>query len=514
MPNSTEILNDVENPEGSSSLPLLSILRILWKHRWLACTLWVLGSLASFFVVRMLPPVYRAEAVVLVDSQKIPTNFVSPTVGGNVPDRLALITQNIMTSARLLKIINTYGLYRQQRRGLTEDELLRRMRDDISVSFEKSWTGDRENVFHVAYEGRSPQIVAEVANRLAGLYVAENAHARERQAANTVAFLDRQLHDAKASLDEQEQRVARFKEEHNGTLPEQQSSLLGDLNSLSVQLQGTQQSIDRAQENKFLLETALSSAESAQETMSANLRASGGSESVPKLKSEILKEQLRKLRLQYTPNYPAVRTLKQEIAEAEREEAAGLGVGSPSARTGARKDLKITPPELVQSRERIATLRAQIDVAKRALESLENDRARVLKAIADCKARIAQLPLVEQEMASIKRNYDESEANYNSLLQKKLAAGVASDMERSQESEQFTVIDPARPPDKQVKSKRSMLAIGGSLGSLALGLLVGLGLEFRKRTLLGEWELPKGTVVLGRVPLIDMAVSISARSKV
>lgn len=514
MPNSTEIVDESASPEESSSLPLLSIVRILWKRRWLAIALWALGSVISFLVVRALPPVYRAEAVVLVDSQKIPTNFVSPTVGGNVPDRLALITQNIMTSARLLNIINAYDLYHQQRRDLTEDELLRKMRDDISVSFEKSWTGDRENVFHVGYQGRNPRIVAEVTNRLAGLYVAENAHARERQAANTVAFLDRQLRDAKASLDQQEQRVARFKEEHNGTLPEQQNSLLGDLSSLSVQLQGTQGSIDRAQENISLLEAALSSAESADETMRANMRASGVSGTVPKLKSEVLKEQLRKLRLQYTPNYPEVRALEQEIAEAEREEAAGQSVPGRPAKPGKQHGLKIVPPELVQSGEHMATLRAQIEVAKHEIESLEKDRTRVLKEIAECKARIAQLPLVEQEMASLKRNYDESESNYNSLLQKKLAAGVASDMERSQESEQFTVIDPARIPDKPIKPKRPLLAIGGSVGSLVLALLVSFGLEFRKRRLLGEWELPAGTMVLGRIPVIDMVRSLPGRSRV
>lgn len=514
MPNSTETVNESTNPEDSSSLPLLSIVRMLWKRKRIAVAFWLLGSVICFFVVRALPPVYRAEAVVLVDSQKIPPNFVSPTVGGNIPDRLALITQNIMTSARLLKIINAYGLYHRQRRELTEDELLRKMRTDISVNFEKSWTGDRENVFHISYQGRNPQVVAEVTNRLAGLYVAENAHARERQAANTVAFLDRQLRDAKTSLDEQEQRVARFKEEHNGRLPEQQNSLLGDLGSLSVQLQGTQQSIGRAQQNESLLEAALSSAEAAEETMRANLKASGGSDAVPKLKSEVLKEQLRKLRLQYTPNYPEVRTLQQEIAEAEREEGAGQPVATQPAKAGTQQALKIVPPELVQSRERIATLRAQIEVAKREIESLEKERARVLKTIAECKARIQQLPLVEQEMTSLKRNYEESETNYNSLLQKKLAAGVASDMERSQESERFTVIDPARPPDKPIEPKRPLLVIGGSIGSLVLGLLVGFGLEFRKRTLLGEWELPAGTVVLGRVPLIDMATPASARGKV
>lgn len=108
-------------------------------------------------------------------------------------------------------------------------------------------------------------------------------------------------------------------------------------------------------------------------------------------------------------------------------------------------------------------------------------------------------------MAALKRNYDESANNYNSLLQKELAAEMATDMERSKNSERFTVIDPARVPQKAIKPKRAVLTVAGSLAGLALGLLIGFGLEFRKQSFLGEWELPPGTVVLGRVPQIKMA---------
>lgn len=525
MPEVTDTARVPAKPQGSSTLQALSILRMLWKRRWLTVVLWVAGTAISIAAVRALPSVYQAQAVILVDSQKIPVDFVSPTVGGNVPDRLALLSQNIMTSARLLKIINTFQLYQGERKSLTEEELLSKLRSDISVDFEKSWTGDRMHVFQLSYQGKDAKTVAGVANQLAGLYVAENALQREHQAEDTLRFLNRQLQDAKASLDQQEQKVARFKQEHTGSLPEQQSSLLGTLSSLSVQLQGIQQSIEQAQENKSLLEAALSAAESANATVRANFRASGGveatgsSDGVPKLKSDTLKEQLRTLRSRYTPNYPEVLELERELAQTEKEEAAraaeaqaaGPGVPDHRKNDGSHETLKIVPPELVQSKERISTLQAQIEAAKHQIESLEKERERVGNAIADCKASINQLPLVEQQMAGLKRDYEESETNYNSLLQKQLAAGVASDMERSQESEQFTIVEPARVPEKPVKPKRPVLAAGGSVASLVMGLLIGFALEFRKRAFLGEWELPSGTVVLGRVPRIDMA-AYTARS--
>jgi len=497
---------------------------MLWKRKWLITTLWLTGSLLSIFVVRLLPSVYTAEAVVLVDSQKIPENFVSPTVSGDILARLALISQNIMTSTRLLDIINTFNLYQNERKHLTREELLHKMRQDISVDFEKSWTGGKMQSFRLGYLGRDAKTVAEVANRLAGLYVAENVRAREDQAEGTVDFLRQQLQEAKKSLDEQEQKVAEFKRQRNGTLPEQQSSLLGTLSSLSVELQGVQTSVDRAQENELSLKAALSAAESSEASLRASLqRESKGSSSIVtdsgrvlKTKSEVLNEQLRALRLKYTADYPEVQALQRELSEATQEEseesaAAPPVGGSRPANSRSGTDVSnqrptIVLPELIQSRERIATLRAQIEIAKHQIDSLEKQHEGLAAAISDCRARINQLPLVEQEMTGIKRNYEESANNYNSLLQKKLAAGVATDMEHSQKSERFTVIDPARTPQKPVKPNRPVLAIVGSLAGLVVGLLLGFALEYRKQTFLGEWELPEGIVVLGRVPLIQMTI--------
>jgi hypothetical protein len=91
------------------------------------------------------------------------------------------------------------------------------------------------------------------------------------------------------------------------------------------------------------------------------------------------------------------------------------------------------------------------------------------------------------------------------LLDKKLAAGVATDMERSKKSERFNIVDSAQVPEKPFKPQRGILTSVGSITGLALGLLLGFGLEYRKHKLLGEWELPLGTIILGRVPVIQMS---------
>ena len=244
-------------------------------------------------------------------------------------------------------------------------------------------------------------------------------------------------------------------------------------------------------------------------------RVSAGSEPASRPKSEILKERLYSLRARYTSRHPDVQELGRQVAQAEREETEesravqAAASASPERLKGGRaipERAPVTvPPQLLQARERVRSIRTQVESAAHEIQSLQQQQQHLLDAIAECKARINKLPLVEQEMAALKRNYEESANNYNSLLQKQLAAGVATDMERAQKSERFMVVEPARPPEKPEKPKRPLLAGAGICASLVIAVLTSLALEGRNRTVLGEWELPPGTVILGRVPVIDMA---------
>lgn len=516
MPSGTKLQSQ------APKLPPLSVARMLWKRRWLALVCWLVASIVSVIVVRSLPSIYQSEAVVLVDSQKIPENYVSPTVNGDIADRLALISQDIMSSSRLLQIINSYGLYQNDRRTHTQQEILQRMHTDISISVEQSWTGGHMQAFKLAYQGSDPKVVTEVANRLAGLYVAENTRARETQAEGTVTFFRNQLSEAKRSLDGQESKLAQFKQEHNGVLPEQENSLLSSLSSARVELQGVQDALNRAHENKVSLESSLATAESSMAALTKSLRPGSknsgptvinlGDE--PQTQSEVLEEKLRTLRLRYTDDYPDIQALEGEIREAKQQELAQAAqmarVLSPSKESSGSDQANddqpalLVTPELVRAREHVTNLKGQIGVTLREIQTLEKRRQNLSVQIEDYETRINKLPLVEQQMSSLNRDYNESANNYNSLLQKELAANMATDMERSKNSERFTIIDAARIPQKPIKPKRGVLASVGSVAGLALGLAFGFVLELRKQSFLGEWELPAGTVVLGRVPQIKM----------
>ena len=498
----------------------LSLAKMLWNRRWMAMGLWVLATATAIVVVRQLHPVYKADVLVLVDSQKIPDRFVASTVDEDLADSLALISQEIMSRTRLTRIIDMFDLYKQERTTKTQEEIIQLMRKDVSLKVEHGAGGGKMGAFRLGYQGANPVVVAKVANELANLYVTENLRTRQDQAEGTVQFLQTQVNDAKKSLSEQEAKVSAFKQKYNGVLPQQENSLLTTLSNLRVQLEGSQEALNRSQAEEEMTQTALSSAEFSAATLEQSLRpkvrsieAPGDvSGSIAAPRSEVLERQLHELLRRYTPQHPAVQALRADLAEARREESEAATAMAQAAKSrksssSLATDDQITSfnPELLHERERIATLKTQLATIKRSIGIETEARQQELATIASVEERVNRLPLVEQQMAALTRNYQTSQENYKSLLDKEFAAGIATQMERSQKSERFTVMDPARIPEKPFKPKRLVIEAAGSLGGLILGALLGVGLEWRKKHLMGEWELPPDVLILGRVPRIEIS---------
>jgi polysaccharide chain length determinant protein (PEP-CTERM system associated) len=505
----------------------LSLLRILWKRKISVVAIWAALSVCTAIVVKRLPAIYRADALILVDSQKIPEHYVSSTVNTDVQDRIAAITQQLLSRSRLTKMMEDFNLYQEERQKFYPEEVLDIMRRDISILPERSLLSNRTGAFRVAYYGKDPNIVAQVANRIANLYIEENLKTREVQAEGTSEFIDAQLKEAKKRLDELEAAVSHYKVSHNGELPQQENSLHSILGRLQVSLEVNRDAINRAQQSKMLLQNTLNAAtdmavaqERAQRTATAAASladrrteaAAERSAADPPTRVETLEAQLRSLRIRYSDQHPEVKRVEAELhrlktAEAQVREAKPANMPAaprPAPATAASRTPAATlSPELAQTRERIAGLQSQLALAAQELEGRKAEQARIQREIGQYESKLTRLPIREQEMSQITRDYEISKANYRSLLDKKIAAEMATEMEHRQKSERFTIGDTARVPGRPFRPNRPLLAGLGSAFGLLLGLVWAFGNEFRRGMVLGEWELPANAVVLGRIPQIE-----------
>ncbi|HLJ48627.1 MAG TPA: Wzz/FepE/Etk N-terminal domain-containing protein [Bryobacteraceae bacterium] len=498
----------------------MSLLRMLWKHRMLITITTLAISIAGLIVIYAMPDIYQADAVIVVDSQKIPEKFVASTVEVTLRDSLNEISHRVLNSSQLQQIIDDLGLYPKERKKKSREEILDQMRNhDLTITLERGFGGVRPGggAFRVTYEGPSPVTVAKVVNRIADLFIRENFRDRAERAAGTSEFLEQRLDEAQKSLDQQEAMLSQYKMRYSGELPQQEPELLGALNRLHSELIANEEAITRAQQNRLLLQNTLQFAETdeagteralAEAEKAAKLQATTKEAAAPKPQpkpSEVVRAQLEAAQLRYTDDHPEVKLLKAELARLEQEEsiaaqqAATSDVAKPIPSPTA---IHPTVADLNRAKERIATVRTQLALMDADIVKRNNDRDRITKEIADYQGRVESLPKREQQMAGLTRDYENSKTNYHSLLEKKMSAEMATQMERGKQSERFAVTDPARVPVKPVKPKRKTLSTVLVIAALGLSLGLTFLIELRKGVVLGEWELPEQMVVLGKIPRI------------
>jgi len=458
---------------------------VCWTVVWVAGWLW--------------PSTYESEAVILVEQQKVPEQYVVPNVSVDLQDRLQSMSQQILSRTRLQATVDQFHLY-ARRKGvpgaLQSEDAVEQMRKDIKIELVEA-PGRRGELtaFKIRYSAGTGELAQQVNAQLTSLFIDENLNSQRQLSESTTAFLENQLTDAKAKLEEQEAKVRAFKAQHLGELPSQLESNVQILSGLQAQLQATQRALDGAQQQKLYFESLLQQYQSAQ----ASLEGTGGTAVQPDLLDKQLQDLKRRLadaRSLYTDNYPDVVALKDEIAKTEKLKkqmeddatAAGQEKDSPVKESADNKEVKPSTGHLGSS---TAMMQIQSQLKANILE-IQNYQKRVKDLetqISAYQARLNLIPGTEQQLVEISRGYEESKANYNSLLQKQMQSQLATSLERRQQGEQFRIIDPPSLPIKPSAPNHLLISIGGLLAGIALGVGLAALLELTDARVQREKDL-------------------------
>lgn len=513
---------------------ILSIAKALWKRKGLMLALWICGSAAIAAVVLTLKPVYQADTLILVEPQKIPENFVAGTVQVMLEARLDILKQQALSRDRLWNLITELNLYSKERAQLTQMEVIQKMREeDVTITLERTWSASRPGAFRVSYKGGQPRLVASVADRIGRFFIEENLRQREAEALDASEFFGNQLKESEQRLKEQEERLSQFKITHNGELPSQEAGLVAEMAQARTELVGIQDTLTRAEQNRVLHESSLTLMKEtmarrrevdqlrSQQTRSALIAQSARTgEPLVQAPTELdrARTELATARGRYLDAHPEVQAALRRVKQLEAEERAALAeraaarrpATSPGTPAGTQAALDLDPNSQAleaESMARLDEMKGRIAAAEQEIEALKARRVRVLAQIETIKARILKIPQNEQALSSITRDYNTSSTNYASLLTRKLDADTSTNMEKQQKSQKLVMLDQAKVPEKPIRPRRALLATGGSIFMLVISLLAVFLLEIRRNVVLGEWELPPGTVVLGRVPVITVSES-------
>ena len=127
----------------------------------------------------------------------------------------------------------------------------------------------RGDAFTISYIGRNPQIVKQVTERLASMFIDESNRDRENVADNATQFLDGSVEDVRRRLQESEKKVEEYRNARAGSLPTQLESNLQAFTNNALEIQSIVQQIHDDQNRRLLLEKQLADVESPERDRSA-----------------------------------------------------------------------------------------------------------------------------------------------------------------------------------------------------------------------------------------------------
>ncbi len=467
------------------------IIEIVLRRRWFIIIPFCLSIIAGIYLSFTLPKIYRASTLILVQAQRVPTNYVRSVISAGIESRINMISQQIMSRTNLENIIDQFKLFSEpEHEKMYMEDKIEDIRKRISVNIRSRRGAD---AFAISFEDTDPERVMRVTNTLATYFIDENLKVREAQAIGTTDFLDDELNNIKTQLEKHEETLLIYRKKFMGELPEQLETNLRILDRQQEQLIEKQKNLRNVKNMLIAFEKQMSELQNMQNDVS--MFSTDGLvefETEGSTRVDQLGEQLSILKTRYTDKHPDVMRLKRMIAELEDQIDQELSESEESE-------------EEVFSGNNYQELQmAQRNEITKEIKTLEADISKIQEQITIYQKRVENTPKREQELLSLKRDYANIKGTYDSLLKRKLEAAISVNMEKKQKGEQFRVIDPARLPEKTIKPNMNRLFAL----TLAAGLVVGCGLVFLLEYFDTSFRRPEDIDSLLGVPVIAILPSV------
>jgi uncharacterized protein involved in exopolysaccharide biosynthesis len=524
----------------------------VWRRRTLVIGVGTVIFLACAALALLLPPVYRSTATILIEDQEIPQDLVRTTISSYADLRIQIISQQVMTRANLMQIVDKYRLFEKERQTQSTEEILASMRQNIKLDLVTSNAQDRGGrratiAFNLSFDDANPANAQRVANELVSLYLSRNLEIRQQKAAETSSFLAEEGERLAKHIDQLEGKIAAFKARNQGRLPEVAAFNVSTRDRLEAEIWAADSQLRTIDERRQMIESQLALIKP-----EAPLKGlSGEAILTPEERLKALQTQFASLEGVYSADHPDMARMRRQIQALERESGAEPDAAGERAdrleQLRVRRDLlreryAAEHPDVVKIERSIAaleraaeapppaarapsgrkpenpawvTLSTQLDTLNVEAKAVQVRRADLQARLGMIDGRIEQAPLVEKEYLDLTRDRDTSVARYREMRGKLMEAEVAQELERDRKSERFSLIDPPELPQRARSPNRPLILVMGFIAALGGGLGGGLALAAMDGSVRSSRELARTLPVplLSVIPYIENGRERDRRSR-
>ncbi len=463
-------------------IELRPYLDMAWRRKWWIVVPLLLTLIAGAAYLDRSPRVYRASTMVLVEAQRVPSDFVPSTVTDDLQSRMRTITQQINSRTNLEEIIREHEVYPVREEsgiGLLEqlksvfsredssevdslntdnrsqpsmESMVENVRRRIDIELQA-----RDQAFVISFQWSDPQTASRVANALASQFIDQNLKVRGSMATATSRFLAMETQRLQQQLQQREAALEEFRHQNMGSLPSQLQSNINILAQQKEELGRVEEQAHQVRNEIQLLRRMLAQAQQEREAQEL--------ETGVEAEIRTLQARLEEARSRYTSQHPEVRALNNRMEQLYQERER-LAMHSEQE---IREEITGTDSDLRMELER---LQARLEGHERRMQNLESQ-------IRIYEERVERTSEVDLELTNLERDYEAVNERYQTLLRRQLDAEMAEQMELSQQGERFRVVDPAVPPSSPFSPDVNRIMFM----AMALGLGMGGGLAYLRESL-------------------------------
>ena len=418
------------------SLPLTHYLWILRRHVWNIVAFVATVVVATVIISSRLTPIFESTATLYVDRQEAKgvVGQESQVANSSSVDAEAFLASQmklIQSDSVVRPIAEKYDLLDKEKQVKDpKDETVAR---DAPIVLKQLAVTRPPNTYLLQVSYRSPdaKLAAEVANGIAASYIEHTYNIRIRSSASLSKFMERQIDELRAKMENSSSRLASLERELNVINPEEKTNILSarllQLNTEYTKAQG-----DRVRAEAAWNGTKGGAIEAAQ--------VSGQGEALKRLMERLNEAQQKfaEVKAHFGANHPEYRKAEATVAEVKSQ---------------------------VDSTRQNIVRRVELE-----FEEAKNREDMLQKGVAETKAEYDKLNLRSFEYQRAKREAEADKALYDELVRKIREAGINAGFQNNT----VRIADTARPAWKQVFPKMwlnvllaflfsSVLAVGAAI---------------------------------------------------
>jgi uncharacterized protein involved in exopolysaccharide biosynthesis len=507
-----------------TQLNLKDIQGVIRRRYKIGLLMFIFIFMISIVIALVLPPKYKSSAMIMIEEQQIPTEYVKSTITSYAEERLQMITRQIMKYSQLRNIIEQLDLYAEM---VDKDDMASAV-EELKKSVNLETVSFREGkkastvAFSLSYEGDNPKTVKKVTEALSQLYVKEEYKAREKLVAVTADFFKQELDALKAQVEVHEDRMREFKSEHLGALPENSAFNLQNVSRLEMELERSRSQVRALEDRKIYLKGQLANVEPLKPVTTSQ----GKVASNPKNRLKRLRLELIQMQARLSDKHPDIRKIKSEIERLEGQvgysddavekiklldakrarlaELKGrLSEKHPDVikmtkevnRLSVQVDKLVTDRSMVEISEEqpdnpaYINLMTQVAAAEFEIKSLKQKEDRIMDNLSNFRTKLSKAPMIEQEYNTILLDLNNAKQKYQEILNNLTSAQVAQQMEKQQKGEKFTILEHAFLPTRPFKPNRIAIVLFGFIIAVGTTVTIAAIMEAMDHSLKNEEEL-------------------------